>query len=162
MVICVTGHRPNKLYGYDLNDPNWTKLKDKLKELLIENNCSEAISGMALGVDTIFALAVLELKNEGHNIKLHCAIPCRNHSKMWRMESVIIYNEILKQADTVKLVSDEEYRPWHMQRRNVYMVGLSDKVIAVWDGSSGGTGNCVKYAEKENKEIIRINPYEKF
>ena len=29
---------------------------------------------MVLGVDTVFALAVLELKNEGRDIKLHCAI----------------------------------------------------------------------------------------
>ena len=162
MVICVTGHRPDKLYGYDLNDPNWMKLKNKLKELLIENKCTEAISGMALGVDTIFALAVLELKNEGYNIKLHCAIPCRNHSRKWRMESVVMYNAILEKADIVKLVSNEEYRPWHMQRRNRYMVDLADKVIAVWNGTAGGTGNCVEYAEKENKEIIRINPNEKF
>lgn len=35
---------------------------------------------------------------------------------------------------------------------------LADKVIAVWDGTKGGTGNCVKYAEKCGKEIIRIEP----
>ena len=38
------------------------------------------------------------------------------------------------------------------------MVDNADKVIAVWDGSKGGTYNCVKYAEKQNKEIIVINP----
>ena len=45
-----------------------------------------------------------------------------------------------------------------MQKRNEYMVDLTDKVIAVWDGSKGGTGNCVRYAEKCGKEIIRILP----
>ena len=38
------------------------------------------------------------------------------------------------------------------------MVYESDKVIAVWDGSKSGTCNCIKYAEKKNKEIIVINP----
>jgi hypothetical protein len=28
----------------------------------------------------------------------------------------------------------------------------------VWDGTSGGTGNYVKYARKVGKEIIHINP----
>ena len=38
------------------------------------------------------------------------------------------------------------------------MVDLADKVIAVWDGSKGGTGNCVRYAGKRGKEIIRVVP----
>ena len=158
MKICVTGHRPNKLYGYNLSNPRWKRLKEHFKSILKENNCDEAITGMALGVDTVFALAVLELKAEGCDIKLHCAIPCRNHSCKWIKESVDLYNDILYKADTVKLVSDEEYKPWLMQKRNEYMVDLADKVIAVWDGSNGGTGNCVRYAEKCGKEIIRILP----
>lgn len=158
MKICVTGHRPNKLYGYNFSDPRYQKLKEQFKSILKENKCDEAITGMALGVDTVFALAVLELKNEGYNIKLHCAIPCKNHSCKWGKESVDQYNYILSKADTVKLVSEEEYKPWLMQKRNEYMVDLADKVIAVWDGSKSGTANCVKYAERIGKEIIKIEP----
>ncbi len=158
MKICVTGHRPNKLYGYNLSDPRWQSLKEHFKTILRENHCDEAITGMALGVDTVFALAVLELKDEGYNIKLHCAIPCKNHFRKWIKESVDLYNYILSKADVVKLVSDEEYKPWLMQKRNEYMVDLADIVIAVWDGTPSGTANCVRYAEKVGKEIIRIKP----
>lgn len=158
MKICVTGHRPNKLYGYNLSHPLWQKLKEQFKQILKENNCDEAITGMALGVDTVFALAALELKDEGYDIKLHCAIPCKNHSCKWIKESVNQYNKILSKADIVKLVSDEEYKPWLMQKRNEYMVNLADKVIAVWDGSSGGTANCVRYAKSIGREIIMIKP----
>lgn len=156
--ICVTGHRPNKMYGYDINNKQWTELKEKFKNLLKENNCDEAITGMALGVDTVFALAVLELKEEGYDVKLHCAIPCVNYTWKWIKESVDLYDKIIAKADIYKLVSDEFYKPWLMQRRNEYMVYLADKVIAVWNGSTGGTYNCVKYAEKCGKEIIRIVP----
>ena len=31
MKICVTGHRPNKLYGYNLSDIRWQKLKEQFK-----------------------------------------------------------------------------------------------------------------------------------
>lgn len=158
MKISVTGHRPNKMYGYDIHNKQWTELKEKFKKLLIENNCDEAITGMALGVDTVFALAVLELKDEGYDIKLHCAIPCANYTWKWIKESVKQYDEIIKRADIYKLVSDEFYKPYLMQKRNEYMVDLSDKIIAVWDGSKSGTGNCVRYAEKCGKEIIRILP----
>lgn len=158
ITICVTGHRPGKMYGYNLSDARYIALKKKFKELLMKEQCGEAISGMALGVDTVFALAVLELKEEGYPIRLHCAIPCRNQSKKWFPASVNLYNQILAKADIVRLVSDEEYKPYLMQKRNEYMVDLSDKVIAVWDGSTGGTGNCVAYAKKKEKEILRIMP----
>lgn len=83
MKICVTGHRPDKLYGYNMITSKYIKLKERFKELLIQNNCTEAITGMALGADMVFALAVIELKKQGCDIKLHCAIPCMNHSCKW-------------------------------------------------------------------------------
>ncbi len=194
MIISVTGHRPNKLYGYDLNDSRYITMKDNFKKLLKENNCTEAITGMALGVDTVFALAVLELKEEGYDIKLHCAVPCNRQCSKWAQDSINQYYEILSKADIiygmeeskekyVELVLEKEddefvlikkslyelsitremkyfqtYKSYLMQVRNEYMVNLADKVIAVWDGSSGGTGNCVAYAKKKEKEIIMINP----
>ncbi len=158
MKICVTGHRPNKLYGYDMTDDRWIVLKEKFKQILIDNNCDEAITGMALGVDTIFAYAVLELKKNGYDIKLHCAVPCRNFSSKWNKYNKAMYRHILGMADTVKLVSDEEYKPYLMQKRNEYMVDHSDKVIAVWDGSKSGTKNCIDYAKKVGKDIIYVQP----
>jgi len=40
------------------------------------------------------------------------------------------------------------------------MVDHSDVLMAMWDGSSGGTKNCYKYAKDKNKRIIRIDPRE--
>ena len=90
MKIAVTGHRPQKLWGYNIYNKQWTELKEQFKKLLIENNCDEAISGMALGTDTVFALAVLELKDTGYPIKLHCAVPHKDYSKIWCGESITI------------------------------------------------------------------------
>lgn len=112
MIICVTGHRPDKLYGYDLTDPRWQDLKNIFKEKLIEMKCTNAISGMALGVDTIFALAVLELKKEGHPIQLHCALPCPEQCKKWNHVDIVRYREILMEAKTVKVVADRRVHKW--------------------------------------------------
>lgn len=158
MKIMITGHRPNKLYGYNIDHPKYYELKNKLKKILIENNCTEAISGMALGADTIFALTALELKLEKHNIKLHCAIPCQNHDSQWNITDRNRYAKILELADKVTLVTDEPYKPYLMQKRNKFMVDNSDLVIAIWDGSSGGTANCINYAKSKNKTIIQIKP----
>ena len=111
---------------------------------------------MVLGVDTVFALAVLEPKSEGGNIKLHCAIPCMNYSCKLLDMSVRQYKDILSKADTELQFFDSEYKPYLLQKRNEYMVDLVDKVIAVWDETCGGTANCVRYAQSVGKEIIRL------
>jgi uncharacterized phage-like protein YoqJ len=36
-----------------------------------------------------------------------------------------------------------------MQRRNEWMVDRADKLVALWDGSWGGTFNCIEYARKK-------------
>ena len=159
-IICFTGHRPASLgWGYDYTDSRWVALKNRIKETLIDINCTHAISGMALGVDTVAALAVLELKSEGRNIWLGCAIPCQKHSSRWTNESKKLYDSILSLADKVHLVSDSPYSASLMQIRNEFMVDKSDLVIAVYNGNkSGGTANCVRYAKSVGKEIIIINP----
>ena len=45
-----------------------------------------------------------------------------------------------------------------MQKRNRYMVDNSDIVIAVWDGTPGGTENTVRYAEKLGRKILSFEP----
>jgi len=45
-----------------------------------------------------------------------------------------------------------------MNDRNEWMVDNSDYVIAVHDGSKGGTYNCIQYAKKNSKEITTLPP----
>lgn len=115
-----------------MNDPRYIKMKKMFKERLVEMNAKEAISGMALGVDTIFALAVLVLKEEGYDINLVCAVPCQNHPCRWPEESQKLYQKILSQADEVVLVTDAPYSARLMRARNEYMVdrltGSNDKL----------------------------------
>lgn len=74
-----------------------------------------------------------------------------------------MYNNILNKADEVIIVSYGNYAAWKMQKRNEHMIDRlsnnNDFLIAVWDGSSGGTANCIKYAKNMNKNIIHIDPY---
>lgn len=157
--VAVTGHRPHKLWGYDLEHPNYVELREILASQLIQLCATSTVTGMALGVDTVFALAVLDLKKGVMPyLNLECAIPCVGHSSKWFGESVRQYKEILSQADNVTLVSDRQYTPDCMQKRNEYMVDSSDVLIAIWDGTSGGTANCVRYAKSKGMHIVQINP----
>lgn len=159
MIICITGHRPDKLYGYDISDIRYLFLKQKIKKILIDKQATEGITGMAMGADMIFALAIIDLKDEGYNIKLRCAIPCLKHTSKWFDKKTLnMYNYILSRADEKIIVSERNYDNFVMQQRNEYMVDNSDKIIAVYNGSSGGTKNCIDYALSKNKEIIHITP----
>lgn len=156
--IAITGHRPNKLWGYSLNHYKYKLLSDRIIEVFNENDGTHAISGVALGVDTVYALAILDLKKYREDVTLECAVPCLNHSSKWFGESIKMYNDILEMSDKVTLVSNIEYNHSVMQKRNEYMVDECDVLIAVWDGTSGGSANCVRYAERMGKRIIIINP----
>jgi uncharacterized phage-like protein YoqJ len=160
MTACFTGHRPNKLKGYNPDDNKellW-EIHNAIVYLIENKKVTTFINGLALGVDMWSAKIVLKLKEKYPHIKLISAIPCRNHSSKWNLESRLMWEEICEKSDEVVLVTDEDYKPYLMQVRNEWMVSKSDYVVAVWDGSGGGTANCVKSAEKQNKEIIRIAP----
>ncbi len=152
MIIAATGHRPPKLGGYKIPNPTQTKLIDLTKEILTQWRPNKAISGMALGYDQYFAQACLELA-----IPLIAAIPCEGQEKIWPESSQKIYHDILAQAAEVVIVSPGSYAPEKMKIRNHWMVDRCDKLLAAFDGSPGGTGECVSYAQKINRDIIRIN-----
>ena len=157
---CFTGHRPNKLKGYDPKDNKellWEIFK-VVEDHIDNKGVINFISGMALGVDMWAAKMILRAKKCNPEIRLICDIPCKNHSSKWNAQSQKEWQSIIDKADEVVYVSEEEYKPYLMQKRNEWMCNMSDYIIAVWDGSNGGTGNCVKYAQKINKQITIVKP----
>lgn len=51
-------------------------------------------------------------------------------------------------------VIGQRYHPSVFQVRNEWMVAHSSRVIAVYNGQSGGTRNTIAYAHKSNVEVI--------
>lgn len=155
MRIAITGHRPNKLD----NDYNFDKSLSKiiireLQKLIDTHRPTEIISGMALGIDTIWA--ILALKN---GIKLTAALPCLQQESKWSESSRKLYHRIINDPLCTKhYVSEEIFTPYCMQERNKWMVDNCDLLIAVWDGTPGGTSHCFKYATKEGRDIVLIDP----
>lgn len=159
MKIAITGHRPNALYGYDLKHPCYGLIWNAIRQVMLDNGCTDLYTGMALGTDQLAAMAVIDLKKAGHDIKLHAAIPCQGHSSKWPKASQELYDQILAQCDTRTLVTDAPYSPRAMQLRNIWMVDRADMVIAVYEnGKAGGTKNCVDYALSKGKPVWCIPP----
>jgi uncharacterized phage-like protein YoqJ len=154
--ISFTGHRPQKLGGFKTPNPIYDFVIASIEEALVKLAPTKAISGMALGVDIWAAEICLKL-----GIPLIAAVPFVGQEKIWPQESQDKYHAVLNQAAEKVIVCEGGYASWKMQKRNQWMVDHSDLVIAVYDGSTGGTGNCVSYAKQQNKNMIIINPIEK-
>ena len=170
MKICVTGHRPSGLpiaYGYNMDNTAWKTLKEYLKVAIMKcyeyaagNEELRLITGMALGVDTIFWQAAEELREENHSIKIEAAIPFEGQEKRWNAHSQQEYKNMLEKSDIVTIVSPGSYAAYKMESRNRYIVNNADIVIAVFNNKPGGTAKCIDYAEQQNKIIIKMNPNE--
>jgi uncharacterized phage-like protein YoqJ len=154
MKIGITGHRPHKLFGYNIFDSKYDNIKQNIREQLLSLKPNMAYTGMALGIDQIFALEAIQL-----NIPLIAAIPCDDQEKLWNQESKVLYNQILEKCKESVIVSPGPYQHWKMQKRNEYIVDNCDVLLVVYDlNESGGTAKCIEYARKVNKQIIIIEP----
>lgn len=154
MKIAVTGHRPSKLgYEYNLNGPFSTFIRDKLREIIVSHKPKTMISGMALGVDTIWAELAIE-----NQVPLIAAIPFIGQESHWPEDAQNKYNKILNhELTTIQVICGPGYSAYKMQKRNEWMVDQCDLLVAVWNGTAGGTKNCVDYAEGK-KPMIVIKP----
>jgi len=153
MIVCFTGHRPQSVGGFTIPNPTYDHICKEIKRVLKEVKPQKAISGMALGIDTWSAEICNEL-----NIPWVAAIPFKGQEYIWPQESQSKYYQLLSLAAEIVIVSEGGYEPWKMQKRNEWMVDNADAVIGVWNGSPGGTANCMRYAHQQNKMIYRISP----
>ena len=161
LTCCFTGHRPEKLpWGINEGDSRCVLLKKKLYDV-VEAAYGEGIRhficGMARGCDFYFAEAVLALRREYPDITLEAAIPCAGQSASWSLEHRTRWSALVEQCDK-KTVLQEYYTPDCMLRRNRYMVDRSAMVIAVYDGSNGGTRRTLEYALIQKVPFVDIDP----
>lgn len=182
MIIAFTGHRPSNehMIEYDFYSNKNTVIRLELYSTIIKNTIKSEnnppfgfIVGGALGIDQIAADCILDMKDRFNcDITLEIAVPCCDQPIKWRTTDIERYFKQLQSADKVTYVDYlegysipknkvDKYHPSKMIMRNKYMVDKCDLLIAVWDGSEkGGTYDCIKYALKQGKKIIYINPRE--
>lgn len=137
MRIAITGHRPGRIAGRENEIQEW------IRKQLAENNCTEALSGMATGTDQIFARIV-----EEKNIPLICCYPYR------RTRFHPAEEEINSRAFDIRFIS-EDYSKQSYWVRDKYMVDNCDILLAVFDGKQeGGTWITVEYANRVGRPIV--------
>lgn len=174
--IGFTGHRPNKLYGYDLSNENYQRLsntcEETIKNLIKEYKTEEVkgIVGGALGFDTLMFETLKNIRNS-QPLVIEMAIPFEQQMVKWPKESRDIYVSHKKCADIITYVDTLEaykvpntiegtYNTKKLFKRNEYIADNSDILIACIRNMRSGSGNCVTYFKKTypNNKVIIINP----
>lgn len=145
--LAVTGHRPNKLGGYTTQAH--MHLVRFAVLVLRELQPNLVITGMAQGWDQAIAHAAAHL-----HIPFQAAVPCDGQEKMWPVVSQEYYQRLLVKAAQVTVVRPGPYAPEKMQVRNEWMVNHATDLCALWNGTSGGTANCVKYANYKALPVL--------
>ncbi len=150
--VAGSGHRPDKLGGYG-NLAEHARLEHVGACFLAALRPDVAISGMAQGWDTIFARAALRV-----GIPLIAHVVCGRHLQPSRWPEVarLEYHRILSLAFRVDTISPGPWRNAALQERNESMVDAAYLVVANWDGSAGGTANCLRYAKRRGVPVVNL------
>lgn len=150
--VAVTGHRPDKLpdraTGYKVPNPYYDIVVKGLVEAFTKFEPDYVLTGMALGVDQWAAEICLNM-----TIPFVAAIPFEGQEKMWPPHSQAKYHWLLSRAYAKYVICEGGFEPWKMQKRNEWMVDSCHQLVAVWNGSPGGTQNCITYATTKKKAI---------
>jgi uncharacterized phage-like protein YoqJ len=178
--VCFTGHRPNKMNNcYSLTDEQSKYISRKLEPVLVDlienEGIKRFISGGAIGFDQIAFWTVQRIKKKHYpNIINIVVVPFKNQAIKWLDKEIQVwYKKMLDTADEVVYVDElplygvegvsiGEYHVAKMQKRNECMVDKSRIVVAAWDGTKGGTGNCCRYARKVGKTLYTLRPQNNF
>lgn len=173
-VVAFTGHRPPKIGGYNANNAIRVSVRQAIGDYLAKTKEEQlaldrelvVISGGALGVDQDAAI----LANQ-QAIRFIIAAPCIGQADRWPSLSQETYKQLQSLANPELAKRLFSYPPkaddildgtvlvrrWYfhacMQKRNEWMTDHSDVLAAVWDGSQGGTCNCVQYARSIGKPV---------
>jgi len=154
-----SGHRPEKLPWRDNeNAADCLSLKQTIADTIravYNSGIRHFMCGMAIGCDTYFCEAVINLREEYPEITIEAAIPYEKQASAWREADRLRYNRLCAQCDMLTIVRPD-YSPECMARRNKYMVDNSRILIAAYNGSKGGTRNTMLYAMRRGVEIIEI------
>jgi uncharacterized phage-like protein YoqJ len=147
---CFTGHRPPKL-----SRPVDDIKVDLENEILasIDKGYTTFITGMACGTDIWAGNIVVRLKDRFPDLRLIAAVPFPAFPDGWEPVWRKKYETLLEKADLVKVISPE-YHDAVYALRNRWMIDHSAKLIAVYNGRPGGTGNTIRYA-RDTQRIVR-------
>jgi uncharacterized phage-like protein YoqJ len=141
--VAFTGHRHLK----------YVDVEQSLIKLHSDFPGAMWITGGAYGLDSHAARFALD-----HSIPLWLVLPFPAKILCTKWPSVDARDLLFRSVKyCMKLsVVSPVFSMGAYQLRNEFMVDAADFLAAFFDGSKGGTANCVRYASKVGKKVVRF------
>lgn len=130
-MVGISANRMPKQYGYEYSNAAYKKLRKFIKQMLYKDGITEAWTGLSQGVDICFAHAVIELRELGFPIRLCCAVAYKDFAANLKGPVAKIYENIIRRADVVEVLSNDTYSVELLQKRTEYMMDKSSNVYMV-------------------------------
>ena len=151
---CFTGHRNIKI-THALKGRLW----ETLCRLVEEYNVTDFYAGGAVGFDMLCEKAVLALKKQYPEVRLHLILPCppQKQSGKWNDGQKRLFADICEKADSCSILSNEYYQGC-MKKRNEELVKNADCCVCYYNDEDprSGTGQTVRMCKKRGIDIINI------
>lgn len=151
--IGVTGHM-------NLSPPTVPLVRDAIRKAL-SSDPPERLTGvscLAVGADSIFAEAILELGG-----RLEVILPASDYrEKKVKPDHADQFDHLIRRADNVRVMPYERSNRDAYEAANEALLEAADRLIAVWDGHApadkGGTAAVVERAQTEGIAVAIIWP----
>lgn len=158
--VAFTGHRPEKIKnGLSEESPEVIEIKEKLRVAVLDKiaaGCSCFLTGMAMGADLWAAEAVLSLQEEHPQIELVAVVPFPGQASAFPPRWKERYETVLSRSSAVKVLSPHYYKScYHV--RNRWLIEHSAHLIAVYNGSRGGTMQTLNDALLKGHDVKIIH-----
>ena len=158
--ISATGHRPDKLGGYENCDKHRAirrHMRDLLTKLRDEHGEITIYSGGALGIDQFW----MEV---GHflEVPVVAILPFPGFDSVWPKDSRLLLQGMLDNCSEVRYTFSEQVTERSkvvsaLMERNKCLIDNCDLLVAYWNGTKGGTANAVRFAQSIKKTVQIYN-----
>lgn len=145
MILGVTGPRPYKIPRFDPSEIS----KRMEKFLNMFDGPKTLISGGALGIDQLWIKVGIKLK-----LPVIAILPFEGYDGKWDFQTRNEYQKLLRFCQEIIYTCEPGYDINKFRLRNEMIVDKSDFLVAYFVDFSGGTGNCIRYAQSQNKSIF--------
>lgn len=148
--LAVTGHRPEKILRFSRDDLLLRDLTQFAFDILEDRLPQLVITGMCRGWDMAVARACATL-----DIPFIAAVPFKGQERLWSGKDQIEYRDLLDRAEQVEIVCNHSLNIAYTIR-DEWMVDRAESVLALFNGTPGGTANTIRYAEGWCKPVENV------
>lgn len=152
LVVAATGHRWQRM-DIERSPAAERHLVDLARAFLEQLQPERAISGLALGWDTAFAIAAVEAK-----VPLEVVMPGKRGQQeaRWDWGDQGTHEWLVRQSVAHSWVGGDLPFPKACIERDDYMVMRAGLMCALWSGEPSGTGTTVQMAQRRGVGVVNL------